>query len=401
MELNDNEFDATFREKVFDADPQFEEAAWNKMEQKLRRRDRVVFFRKAGALCLLLLIAFGSYILVDHGPVKKTSNAIAEKNKPKPVKPVPETDRSAVETNTVPKNAEVFYADRSVIGTNPMIVFADTATHGIKQPTVKQGIVSPFNEVTNKAIDSVSGSLLAQSAPVQGLINPDSNVVALPGSEVGPASVSSIVKKQKSKRRSPLPMSLSLSAGPEFNSSSALVGGKRGFSTGITIGFGVAKHLTLLTGLKYSAKDYATDGYDYKFRNERVKPLISGVDASCAVLEIPVQVSYTVLEDVKKSIDINAGMSSYFMLKEDYTFKYTAESGFKDRFQEINNRNQHFFGVVDLSVAYYIKLKKEKFRLGLEPYVKIPITGVGEGKVNLKSSGLSLKLRYDLGKKNK
>ncbi|MNL67379.1 hypothetical protein D3C87_1919530 [compost metagenome] len=106
------------------------------------------------------------------------------------------------------------------------------------------------------------------------------------------------------------------------------------------------------------------------------------------------------LDDVKKSIDINAGVSSYFMLKEDYTYRYTAGSGIDDRLQEYRNKNQHYFGVADLSATYYVKLRKERLRLGLEPYIKIPLTGVGEGKVNLKSSGLSLKLRYDLGKKN-
>lgn len=88
MELNDNEFDAAFREKVFGADPQFEEAAWNKMEQLLRRRDRLVFFRKAAVLCLLFLVAFGGYMLVEQQPEKKINSA-AQKSKPKPGKPVP------------------------------------------------------------------------------------------------------------------------------------------------------------------------------------------------------------------------------------------------------------------------------------------------------------------------
>lgn len=67
MELNDNEFDATFRKKVFDADPQFEEAAWDKMERKLKRRDRIVFFRKS-ALVLLALLAgvWGVIILLKR-----------------------------------------------------------------------------------------------------------------------------------------------------------------------------------------------------------------------------------------------------------------------------------------------------------------------------------------------
>jgi hypothetical protein len=47
-----------------------------------------------------------------------------------------------------------------------------------------------------------------------------------------------------------------------------------------------------------------------------------------------------------------------------------------------------------------MKLKNNNLKIGIEPFVKIPLSGVGEGNINLKSSGISLKLRYDLDKKN-
>ena len=389
MELNDNEFDASFRKRVFDADPQFEEAAWDKMEQKLNRRDRVVFFRKAGAFCLLLLIGFGSFMLWDKEG-DKTQGATV-KNKTAPVIQVPDLGRPVIETNIEPKVGEV-EADRAVAEIKKTNVFVGAGYRG------KQGVQStlPSAVIADKNIDSASGHVLAQSTP-QPKSKADSTVTALPGSDV--PAIASVLKKQKNKRRNPLPVSLSLSVGPEFNSSSAMVGGRTGFTGGIGVSIGFFKRISLQTGLKYSVKEYGADNYEYSFRNPRIKSIISEVDASCAVLEIPLIASYHVMEDNRKSIDINAGISSYIMLSEDYTYKYTAESGFKDRLQHISGKNQHYFGVVDLSATYYVKLKKEKFKLGLEPFIKIPLTGVGEGKVNLKSSGVSLKLRYDLGKK--
>lgn len=389
MELNDNEFDAAFREKVFSADPQFEEAAWNKMEQKLVRRDRMVFFRKAAALCLLFLVAFGAYMLIEPQPEKKV-HYTAQKSKPKPGKPVSETERLATEITPSTETTGANKVTRSAIRSHQANVFMDT---GRKM----------MDSIGQLAITGLSAEkplvALDLPKPLTTDINPDSNAVALPGSDVGAPSIASIAKKQKVKRTKRVPMSLSLSAGPEFNSSGSLIGGKRGFSAGVGFSIGIAKRVTLQTGLRYSDKDYTTGKYDYKFGSDRVQSLISEVDASCAVLEIPVQASYTLFENASKSIDINAGMSSYLMLKEDYNLRYTAASGYKDRLQQFRNRNQHYFGVVDLSATYYIKLKKEKFRLGLEPYIKIPVTGVGEGSVNLKSSGVSIKLRYELGKK--
>lgn len=383
MELNDKEFDATFRQKVFDADPQYEEAAWNKMEQKLNKRDRAIFYRKSAAILLLLLIGFSVYTAIDYRPLKSTGSMIAKKQTIKSVKPLQEVDKKddvkekmvtkTVEPNAIPN-----------IGKNV-------------KPTVVEPISIP---VYTPLMDSLNNSNLTPVLAQSEVIQADSNAVASSDTDLVPASISSVIKKQKKARGKTLPMSLSLSAGPEFNSSSSIVGGRTGFSAGIGFSVGIAKRLTLQTGLKYSAKDYAADSYEYQFKSERFKSIISEVYASCAVLEVPLQVSYNVLDDFNRSIDLNAGMSSYFMLKEDYTYRYTAASGFEDRFQQINGKNQHYFGVVDLSATYYVKLKKERFRLGFEPFVKIPLVGVGEGRVNLKSSGVSLKVRYDLGKKN-
>lgn len=404
MELNDNEFDAAFRKKVFNAEPRFEEAAWNKMEQKLKRRDRLVFFRKAGVLCLLLLLAFGGYYmgfnegLIKSGPtIVKQGKLTTPQGKPKSAPAI------IAQTQLVPKAGP---ADRPVTAVNPFYRSANV----VKQEKTVLHIKDQFEPIISSRTDlpvAVGDSLRVKTMttdvaalPVAAL-KPDSTVIALTGADVEPASVSSIVKKKKNKGRNPWPVSLSFSIGPEFNSSASLIGGKGGFSTGIGVSIGVAKRLKLQTGVKYSTKDYGTDGYSYAFKNENIKSMVSRVEASCEVLEIPLQASFTLMEDHYRSIDLNAGMSSYFMLKEDYTFKYTKESGYKDRFQEFRNQNQHYFGVIDLSATYYIKLKKEKFRLGVEPYVKIPVTGVGEGNVNLKSSGVALKLRYDLGKKNR
>lgn len=385
MELNDKEFDATFRKKVFDAELWFEEAAWNKMEQKLRRRDRVVFFRKAGALCLLLLVFFGGHLMFDRGLQEKPKTKIAGRSKQEHVR----SDK-ATETATVPQDKgriknqgpKSVYVDQSFFKKDIVIDFSDSLGN---QKNEDQPLYSKK--------DSINTALA-------GIVNPDSAQLRLPGTHVLPPSVVAVNKKQKQGPRKPFPVSLSFSAGPEFNSSGAVLGGKTGFSAGFGFSVGIAKRISLQTGLKYSMKDYAAENYEYKFKSIRAKDIISKVDASCAVLEIPLQASYTVLEDAEKSIDLNVGMSSYFMLKEDYTYRYNAGSGIADRFQEYKNRNQHYFGVADLSATYYVKLKKKGLKLGLEPYVKIPLTGVGEGKVNLKSSGISLKLRYDLGNKN-
>lgn len=382
MELNDKEFDAAFRKKVFDADPQFEEAAWNKMEQKLIRRDRLVFFRNSAVVCLLLLGAFIAFYTIGDKGAKPVVDVVLGVQSGKVPEGVPSGNSPDKEEIRISAKLELKKMDKL---NHPAIYRKDTIENNISGLTAQ---VTSVADVPVRAKDVV--------VTQEGATVPESTTGAVSDSRPEiPADI-----KQQNRTKRVMPVSLSISAGPEFNSASSLIGGNPGFSAGLAFGVGVTKNLSLQTGVHYSIKDYHTNNYAYKFSNEKVQGLISGVDATCAVLEIPLLASYRISENYKRSIDLNAGISSYFMLREDYRFKYIPQSGIEDRFVERRNENQHYLSVVDLSATYFVKLKKKQLHLGFEPFVKIPLSGVGEGKVNLKSSGISLRLRYDIDKKN-
>ena len=413
MELDDNEFDAAFRKRVFDADPQFEESAWDKMEGKLKRRERIVLFRKGTVvLSLLLLIGLIGYYSFDKKTEKKAKPELATTGKR-----VEGPGHGSLQVDTAADRKKDLMIKDQKNGPGAVEWVAGAGIIHSVAP-VKKGVEHPKEQLAGNEV-LVAGSNSGNNSTtlnrsLANLQQRDYNLakgIGEPGGvslslkpnteEMGTSSGqrNKVVQPQKKvnfKKR--VPMSLALSAGPEFNSAGALIGGKGGFSAGLTFSMGIAKNFKLQTGLKYSAKDYATDSYAYRIRNPKIQEMISGIDASCAVLEIPVIASYTVMEDRKRSVDLNLGLSSYLMLKEDYTFKYTPASGMSNRLIEKTNANQHLLSVVDLSATYFIKLKTEKFKIGVEPFVKIPLTGVGEGRVNLKSSGISLKIRYDLDK---
>lgn len=413
MELDDNEFDAAFRKRVFDADPQFEEAAWDKMEHKLRRRERIVLFRKGSVvLSLLLLVGLIGYYSFDKSGSKK--------NKPDLVKEIKGVQEKK---ELIPGNEELGAGNKEVlpeddglkVGNESLLSENKSGTqhqlNGIR--LIEEEVAANGAEQVNRAGQTKYLAELKKTDWNAANVFGEAKLAGLsltPYDHTSPSGLAKQTepavnkapeadkKKIRTNLKRPVPMSLALSAGPEFNSASSLIGGKGGFNAGLTFSMGIAKNFRLQTGLKYSVKDYATDSYAYRMRNPKIQGLISGIDASCAVLEIPLIASYTVAENQQRSIDLNLGLSSYLMLKEDYTFKYTPGSGIADRLVEKRNANQHLMSVVDLSATYFIKLKTEKFKIGVEPFVKIPLTGVGEGKVNLKSSGVSLKIRYDLDK---
>ncbi|HKG08385.1 MAG TPA: hypothetical protein VKB19_18100 [Pedobacter sp.] len=394
MELNDNEFDATFRRKVFDTDPQFEDAAWDKMEQKLKRRDRIVFFRKSAVVTLALLAGLWGYYSFDRVDVKKIEVASSETDK-KDSSRVPQGKKETEKTRVVEQdhNDSIHHDDSKIVRV------AVRKGIGPGNSTPGDGaLVESYQQLNGESSLKrvfLKEPLLVRIALREDILRP-SMIKALV-----PVSQAASEEKNKIKSKKSLPVSLAISAGPEFNSASSLVGGNPGFSAGLTFGFGISKNLDLQTGVRYSIKKYnGGGGIRYNFPNTSSWPKnnLTALDASCDVLEIPLQASYTVLRNGSSSVNLNAGISSYLMLKEDYVFKYKSLYGTTQKIIEKNNANQHFLSVVDLSATYFIKLKSDNLKLGIEPFVKIPLTGVGEGNINLKSSGVSLKLRYDLDK---
>lgn len=371
-ELNDKDFDQIFKKRIADGYLEYEEESWLKMEQKLRKRDRFVFLRNASIILLFLSFGLGIYLINNETSVNKEVKTV------KATKKAIETDKMKTDdvlTENQPKSTPLLSIVKKRNHLN-----SEVNTVVAKGEFLSKSETSTTNQLTPQ-VDHVSPTPpIQESIPLQ--------------------SVETVIEETtNTPRKQKRPIALSILVGPDFNSTENTIGGKSGMAVGIAISIPIGKKLSIQTGVNYGSKNYEAQGYDYAFNNPNTANVIAGIDAACKVLEIPLRASYTVMNNQKNSIDLNAGLSSYIMLKENYRFIYTAASARNDRFLEKNNANQHYLSVIDLSASYNIKLKNKKFALGLQPYLKIPISGIGEGNVPLKSSGISLKLNYEFNKK--
>lgn len=391
-ELNDNDFDQAFKTRVTEEYPQFEEESWLKMEKKLQKRDRMIWLRNASIVLLFLSFGLAFLLFNKHGQPKQQ---IVSKNKPEPTqKPLTEAPKSQGEL----AQPHPFGPKPDALVVNAKIAKKEPSATTVPLAKDQQPISKPVIADISVQAPASSASETAAAKPVLNAEKTDQQLIAqLTSPSINTADTSDMAtKKTKAKRK--MPISLAISAGPDFNSTSTLVGGKGAAAFGFTVGVGISPKITMQTGVIYGAKNYTASNYDYKFGNPNVQNSISQIDAACKVLEIPLRASYLLSDNKSRSIELNGGLSSYLMLKEDYVFKYTPASGKADRLTQKTNANQHFLSVLDLSATYNIKLNS-KFGFGIEPYVKIPLGGIGEGSVPLKSSGISLKVRYELHKK--
>ncbi|MBC8035136.1 MAG: outer membrane beta-barrel protein [Chitinophagaceae bacterium] len=170
---------------------------------------------------------------------------------------------------------------------------------------------------------------------------------------------------------------------------------------GVGIGYRINNRLSLQTGVYAGKKKYQAGKEDYKFEPGSYYTTVDlkKIDADCYVIDIPVSLRYDFLRNRKYSIYGVAGISSYFMKRETYIYSYT-KYGMPHIGEKTYNGNRHLFSIATLSLGYE-KMISGRFSLLVEPYIKVPLAGAGEGKVKLHTTGLLLGLKYNIPSRQK
>lgn len=206
-------------------------------------------------------------------------------------------------------------------------------------------------------------------------------------------------KKEKSKAPKSNSFFLSVSTGPDlsFVASNKLGGIK--VLGGFGVGYSMKNGLIFRSGFYSGRKVYSAspDAYHPPADFARYYPILENVDADCKIYEIPFTISYNFSKTGKQNWFVGAGVSSLIMKEEkyNYTYKYVANGTSYKKDWTINNENKHLFSVLTLSGGYQRQLTK-KLALLMEPYFKIPLQGVGYGKVKLNNAGVLFTITMNL-----
>lgn len=196
-------------------------------------------------------------------------------------------------------------------------------------------------------------------------------------------------KKQQPAGKKGNKFMLTFSIGPDLTSVGTSRTGKVEGQYGIGIGYAVTNHLTVRTGLYAGKKIYTADSNSYNYAyNSGGGYRLYKVDANCLVYEVPVTIAYNFKGTEKHNWFVSTGLSSYFMKDEKYVYNFKTSGGQVVAYDhQYKNENQHIFSVLNLSGGYQYNFSK-RFSLLTEPYIKLPIGGIGEGKVKLNSAGV-------------
>lgn len=200
---------------------------------------------------------------------------------------------------------------------------------------------------------------------------------------------------------SPGRWALSLAVSPDVNSVKAIDNGDLGMSMGMSVSYRLGKVLSVGTGIYYSKKLYSANKTSYKVKEKPFATWTSyskQIDADCRVIDVPLNLSLRLTNQTQNKLYATAGISSYVMLSEKYDFVYNNPSpAFPTGRREytVTNKNKHLLSVVNLGVALERPVS-DQVSIVIEPYAKLPLTGIGQGETDLKSFGVGFKLNYSL-----
>jgi hypothetical protein len=172
--------------------------------------------------------------------------------------------------------------------------------------------------------------------------------------------------------------------------------GKTGYGLGLLGGFRFTRSISLETGLLYSRKFYSSKG-DYFDMNDMGSAMPSGmqimeVDGSNHVFEVPLHLKFDFYPWRPAQFYSTIGFSSFLMTQEKNQYDLMTNGVAQKMTGTYKNIRQYMAASLDLSIGYEKNLGPVSIRL--EPYVQIPLKGVGIGKLPVTSFGWRLGLLH-------
>lgn len=428
----DDEYDKKIKEAAEHYHSEYDDTAWEKMSQLLdehlpQKKKRKIFFILPS---LLLVAALVFFVVIKNGEKDSSisgQNISSENNTEKVLAEQPsltskekksltftESTKKSLTSkedetinNDQPGFAAIQQANKSAVHSidqNKNEAFLSRSDVAVKENELKEQAVPTTKDSNekNKAVSSTELKSSVTNNDAKPVINDENN------SDTNKVAVEEkvIVKTEKEKTTPAIKKSkktnnsfadnfgIGISIGPDISGVQSNQIGRLTAVFGAGIQYSFSKKFSIRSGFYVSKKIYSVRGNDYDLPGGNPNyAYLENVKANCTVYEIPLRADYHFTKIKNHSWFISTGLSSYLMKKENYDYYYKTMSGeVYDKNWAINNRNKHFFSVLSFSGGYEYFFNKQ-FSFSAEPYINLPLKGVGEGKVKLNSGGILLTLK--------
>ncbi|MEJ0079407.1 MAG: hypothetical protein WDM78_00215 [Puia sp.] len=195
-------------------------------------------------------------------------------------------------------------------------------------------------------------------------------------------------------------LNIGFTFGPDYTNAGGVANNQIGNNIGLTLGYYLTDRLSINTGFIYSNRFYWSKPHNYFFRQPfniagsfAAPPPVDYINGASNIWEMPLTLRYDFAQHNKTKFFANAGLSSYFMMKQ--TYIYFLHSGQNQLAYKISDNQQvnYWFGVADISAGFEAEIGKG-FSFQAEPFLKLPLQNMGMEDLKLTSYGFLMTFKY-------
>ncbi len=264
-------------------------------------------------------------------------------------------------------------------------------------------VVSPPVNGNTEAVDTLSvddpaglASLMLETLPSAKGLKPiqfDNLLIVEPSAQVdfGKKSIAQ-----------PKSWGLGLSAGPDLASVNGNGSTAYGLNAGLAFDYRIGKRWVFQASGQYLLKNYIADQKEYVapkgFWPTRSYP--NSTEGTCDMLQWSVDLRYNWLAKPKFKSFVSLGSSSWTILKEEYEFYYAKDyPGLLYHWSSTQDKN-YWLSMAQMGIGIE-KTIRPGLSLQVNWFAQMPLQGVGNGKVEIYSSGLGFMVHKQMGKLKK
>lgn len=221
----------------------------------------------------------------------------------------------------------------------------------------------------------------------------------LAGSNILPLLKPGSPKEQQPGNNTGKKLYIGVTTGFDFNKGASMNYKNAGWKGGIIAGYQFNNLLALETGLSWLSKTYESMGKNFSMEKVAASMpsgmVINKLKTNSSLLEIPISIKYDFHRSNKSRLFLNGGISSYIMLKEFNEYSVTL-NGQQDKLTGMYMQKTVVIpAVASLSFGYQRPFLKQSI-VRIEPFIKIPLKGIGIGSLPVTTAGLQLAITSHL-----
>ncbi len=196
---------------------------------------------------------------------------------------------------------------------------------------------------------------------------------------------------------------ISVIAAPDFSMTAKGGAMGAGDAMGVFLHYQVLPRWGVSAGVLLDNKQYWGKGHEYQPPYGYWKALTNGVvpdriDGTCSMYEVPVSVTFDILSTRRTRLFASAGLSSYFVQSEEYYYHFDTPNPGAVNGWTGKRPSTLWFGIGTLSAGFDFRATRT-LSLGIEPYFKVPLEGMGWADIDLYSTGVMFAARYHFARK--